>query len=356
MPKPKTRANGTGTVYKRGKTWTAEVVVGYKPGEAGKLRPIRITKGGYKTKSAALAGIPSLKSGGRQSTKNNYVTLNSLWLSYSKTKLPELSKDKQSHYRTARKKIDDIAYIDITLLRIDDLQDVVFAEAPTYYPAKDIKTLLMHLYDRAVAEQVVATNLAQYITLPRLQETATIPFNTDEVVMLWEGWESGDVMCGYALLMIYTGMMPGELHRLTVDMIKWDDQVIVGCGIKTKVRKNTPVILPDIILPVLRKLSEQSKRGKILTHSKDDFCAEFKEMIVRYGMRRELRPYSCRHTTGTTLAEAKTPLLTIKDVMRHSKAATTQRYVHMDPANLIRAANSAYNKESTPNILPTSKT
>jgi integrase/recombinase XerC len=65
-------------------------------------------------------------------------------------------------------------------------------------------------------------------------------------------------------------------------------------------------------------------------------------MIRRYGLDQDLKPYSCRHTTGTTLALADTPLLTIKDVMRHSKITTTQRYVHLDASPLIRAANEAY--------------
>ena len=47
------------------------------------------------------------------------------------------------------------------LLSIKDLQDVVNRTAPTYYPAKDIKTLLSQLYDRAVAQGAVQTNIAK---------------------------------------------------------------------------------------------------------------------------------------------------------------------------------------------------
>lgn len=348
MAKPKTRPNGTGTAYKRGKTWTAEVIVGYKPDKNGVMRPVRITKGGYRTKTEALSAIPDIKSGGRSSKR--MVTIDSLWQSYSAAAMKKLSASKQTHYRTARKKIEDIAYIDLRLLTIDDLQDTLELVAPTFYPAKDIKTLLSHLFDRAVAEQVVATNLADYLTLPTLDEKPTIPFNDEEILTLWKGWLSNDLICGYALLMIYTGMMPGELCVLSKDMIDFEKQTIVGCGIKTKVRKSTPIILPDIILPVLRTLCELSSTSKILKYRRDKFYDEFGAMIARYKLRPELRPYSCRHTTGTALALSETPLLKIKDVMRHSKITTTQRYVHLDTTPLISAANEAY---STPNILPT---
>lgn len=342
MAKKKNRSNGEGTVYKRGTTWTAEVVIGHKMDQKGNRKPLRATKGGFKTKRDALAYIPILREKGRTGSANKRTTIDSLWQSYSAGPMLKLSNDKQVHYRTARKKIENIAYIDIKLLTIDDLQDEVETVAQTYYPAKDIKTLLKHLYTRAQAEQVVQANLAEFITLPELNETPTQPFTTDEVFTLWKGWQKGDRMCGYALLMIYTGMMPGELRQLTPDMILWDRQTIEGCGLKTKVRKDNPIILPDIILPVLRKLCEIAPPGKIMPKGKDIFCKEFKAMVKRYNLNDNLKPYSCRHTTGTTLAEADTPLLTIKSVLRHSKVTTTQRYVHLDPTPLIIAANEAY--------------
>ena len=356
MAKSRTRANGTGTAYKRGRTWTAEVILGYKPDKDGILRPIRAYKGGFKTKTDALEAIPDLKNRGRASAKKRVITIESLWQSYSATAMQKISKDKQSHYRTARKKLENIAYIDIRLLTIDDLQTTTDDVAPTYYPAKDIKTLLSHLYDRAIAEQIVQTNLSNYITLPDLHEKPTAPFSNEEITSLWHGWQSGDDICGYALLMLYTGMMPGELCRLYADMIDFDAQIIKGCGIKTDTRKERPIILPDIIIPVARELctaAEQNK-GKILPFRYDTFCTQFREMIARLGLRSELKPYSCRHTTATNLALADMPVLAIKDVMRHSKITTTQRYVHLDSAPLVAATNDAYSREATPDILPTS--
>ena len=34
--------------------------------------------------------------------------------------------------------------------------------------------------------------------------------------MIWSAYDSGDIFSGYILLMIYTGMMPGELLKLKV--------------------------------------------------------------------------------------------------------------------------------------------
>ena len=60
----RSRPNGTGTVYKRGKTWTASYVHGYIIQEDGTTKTVRSTKGGFRTKKEAreigrLGGIAS---------------------------------------------------------------------------------------------------------------------------------------------------------------------------------------------------------------------------------------------------------------------------------------------------------
>ena len=64
--KPRTRPNGAGSAYRRGKYWTAQVVVGWKVGEDNKARPVYRTRGGFKTKRDALDYCPTLKQGDYQ--------------------------------------------------------------------------------------------------------------------------------------------------------------------------------------------------------------------------------------------------------------------------------------------------
>ena len=53
----KSRGNGQGTAYRRGSTWTAQVVVGWRhpTKDGGKPISIKRTRGGFPTKKAALA-------------------------------------------------------------------------------------------------------------------------------------------------------------------------------------------------------------------------------------------------------------------------------------------------------------
>ncbi len=56
----RTRPSGTGSVYRRGKTWECAYVHGYVVQEDGKVKAIRSVKGGFPTKKAAMEYLPTL--------------------------------------------------------------------------------------------------------------------------------------------------------------------------------------------------------------------------------------------------------------------------------------------------------
>ena len=61
--KPKVRGNGQGCAFKTGKTWTAQVIIGYKQSSKEGCQPVPIKrkKSGFPSKSAALAYCQVLK-------------------------------------------------------------------------------------------------------------------------------------------------------------------------------------------------------------------------------------------------------------------------------------------------------
>ena len=327
----RTRANGTGTVYKENNRWTAEVTMGYRLGD-NCVKRIKRRKRGFKTKTEAIEYLPTLKQNYEKPTK---ITLADLWIFYKENSLPKLSKSKQGHYLTAWNKIGDISHIVIDQITIRDLQEVVNNRTNSYYPAKDIKTLLSHIYDLAIAEQYVTVNLAHYIELPKLDEERPNPFTEEEVKSLWEDYLNGNTITGYALLMIYTGMMPGELFALKTSHIDLKNRMILGAGLKTEKRKSSPIVLADFIVPVVDNLLTTAKGEKFLPMREDAYRKEFKAMLERCGCRQDLVPYSCRHTTATSLASADVALTTIKEIMRHTRVATTSRYIHVDGVDTL---------------------
>lgn len=333
--RPGKRGSGQGSARKRGSTWTAVWTIGSRV-EDGKLKQIRHYKGGFATKTAALAYAANPPD--KQEIK--LPTLSDYWAHYETASMPKLSDSRRMAHKIAWGRLKSIAHMPICKLTIQRLQDVVDAQTSTHYPAKDMRTVLSHLYDRAVAEGAAPTNLAPYIELPPLKEQKIQPYTRDEIVSFWRAYADGDAFVGYILLMIYTGMMPGELKSLTRPMIDWDKREIIGAGLKTDIRKQTPIVFPELVEPVLRHLCDASvsRKGAVLDMSEDNFYAEFHRAEARCGVR-DLKPYSCRHTTATALALDNVHLSVIKEIMRHSKITTTERYIHPDTVAMHEGIN-----------------
>lgn len=341
----KKRGNGEGSVYQYAPhKFKASICVGYKINPLnGKPIAIRKTRAGFSTRKEALEYIPILKQQQKENQNKNtrpeINTLASYWEDWSITDMTELSKNKQTNYKTAYKRLESIKDIDITLLNIKILQETVNNNASTYYTARDMKSLLSHLYVRAVAEGIVPSNLAKFIKTPKLNAKERSPFNESEIYSLWNDYGKGNKITAYILLMIYTGMMPGELFETNKDMINWEGQYILGSGLKTKIRKKTPIVIADFMIPILKDLCDYSPSNKLLNMGKEAFYKEYYKTLKRCGCRK-LTPYSCRHTTGTALALNKDiPISITQKIMRHSKITTTQNYIHIDTQPMLEAIN-----------------
>ena len=343
----KSRGNGTGTAFKRGSTWTAQVVMKYEdlppfdlnnPENQRPRKKITRSKSGFKTRDEALRYCQILKNGPQKPVQA--PTLEHYWDVYKDGPFEALSESKQWSYKAAWKKLDKIKDTQIDQLTVADLQKVVGEKCKTFYTAKDAKVLLTMLFKIAAAEGYVRQEIPSFIQLPKMEETERTPFSETEQASLWRLYESGDMRAAAPLLMIYTGMMPGEAMLLTVDNFDLDNHLIVGVGLKTKVRKATPIVLADAIIPVAEALIANAQPdGKIWKGKKEPFYARYYEALKAAGCR-ELSPYSCRHTTATALAitENIAPQ-TVKKVMRWSNSRMLDRYAHPDQKDALAAVN-----------------
>lgn len=333
------RPNGTGSVYRRGKTWECAVVHGYVVDENGKCRAVRSTKGGFRTKKEAMEYIPTL-----QATPTRTVpTLLDLWGQYKAgKKYLKLSDSRKEKYEIAWKKLESLWFVRIDQLTTFDLQNAVDSNADTYYTARDLKNLLSKLYQTAMPDEFVKANLSEFIELPELNAKEQQPFHADEIAKLWTDYTCGNWWTGYILLMIYTGMMPGELLDARKAHIDWQGKQIVGAGKKTAKRRETPIVLADVILPVLADLCDHTSGEKLIRINKDKFYEVYYATLERAGCR-HLTPYSCRHTAATTLALENIPPSVIQKIMRHARFSTTEKYIHVSIDPMLEAVNKLSN-------------
>ena len=339
--KPKSRGNGQGTAFKRGRTWTSCVTVGWiLPEDPTKPRkPIRRTKGGFATKAEAINYCSTLLAGGVEKRKEA-PRLSEYWETYSKGKMLEISKGKQSAYRTAWNKLKPIHDVRIDCISVDLLQKTIDSSCKTFDPSKDCKSLLSNLFELAAAERIAARELPSFISLPEHKETERIPFSIDEQKAIWKAYDDGDIRAAVPLLMIFTGMMPGELQHLKVEHIDLEKRIIIRAGLKTKIRKRTPVVLADSILPVVEDLIAHAQpSGYIWKRNEKAWYENYYAVLESAGCRK-LSPYSCRHTTATALAvDQNIAPQTIKKIMRWSTAKMLDKYAHPQVSDALEGVN-----------------
>ena len=250
----------------------------------------------------------------------------------------KLSDSRKEKYEIAWKKLDSLWFWKIDELTTFDLQNAVDSNADTYYTARDLKNLLSKLYQTAMPDEFVKANLSEFIELPDLNAKEQQPFHADEIAKLWTDYTNGNWWTGYILLMIYTGMMPGELLDARKAHIDWEGKQIVGAGKKTAKRRESPIVLADLILPVLADLCEHTTGEKLIRINKDRFYETYYESLERAGCRR-LTPYSCRHTAATSLALENIPPSVIQKIMRHARYSTTEKYIHISIDPMLEAVN-----------------
>ena len=334
----RTRANNTGSVYfdSRARRWIAQVVIGRHYTEDKKIR-FEYKRKYYKSRTEALKAVGLLDA---ESKKRPDFTV-SYYFSSMTSYIESLSKDKRSAYKTAYERIKPIHGTPVKDITLPQLQELVDSTVSTYYPAHDIRTLLNAIYRKAVADDKdINAGLPGLISLPPLEEKEVEPFTEEEQLKLWYSYEAGNIEAAAPLIMIYTGMMTGELRKLTRDMINLNDREIVKAGLKTSERKKKAVLIPDDIVPVLEDVIRNAETDLLYPMPEASFYRMFYQALADAGISRKLTPYSCRHTTATVLAvHANVAPQVLQRVMRWKSTKMADRYVTPTSDDARKAVN-----------------
>lgn len=337
----KVRGNGQGTAFRRGRTWTSCVTIAWVlPDDPSKpKKPIRRTKGGFATKAEAINYCPTLLAGGIE-PRTETPRLSDYWRSYSEGIMKDISKGKQSAYRTAWNKLKSIHDVRMNCISVELLQKTIDEACSTYDPAKDCRSLLSNLFELAAAEQYVSKELPSFIKLPEHEEKERIPFTKEEQVALWKAYDNGDIRAAVPILMIATGLMPGEVQLLKKENIDLEKRIIVRSGLKTKIRKRLPVVLSDAILPVVKALIDHAQPSGYIWKRNEKLWYDNYYAVLESAGCRKLTPYSCRHTCASNLSIDKNiPSQTIRKIMRWSTEKMLDRYSHPSTDDALSAVN-----------------
>ncbi len=333
------RTNSTGSVYydSRSKRWIAQVIVGKHYTENMKIR-FEYKRRYFKSTTDALKALNDMEP---EKVRPEF-TISYYYTAFMAGRGAKLSASKQTAYKIAYNRLKTLWSRPVRELTINDLQAVLNASCESYYTAHDVRTLLNLIYRLAAADDRNINHvLPHLLELPKNEETQVEPFTEEEKLQLWYSYESGNMNAAIPLIMIYTGLMTGELRKLTKSMVHLDEKLISNnVGLKTEERKKKAVLLPDDIVPVLDDVISKAETDLLFPYCKETFYKHYYDALQTAGITRKLSPYSCRHTTATVLAvhDNVAPQV-LQRVMRWKSTRMMDRYVTPDDSDARKAVN-----------------
>ena len=333
------RGNKTGSVYKlKNGMYQAAVTVATWKNENGKLQMKRKRRNFVKKSDAVLALADMIRENGNE-TPTVDLTLRELWDIYSRSKdYDGLSKSQSMKMRIAWNRWKEFEFRGIHTLTVADIEDAIESNTESYYPARDMKVCLSHLYDIAVKREIVQTKKTDYADIPYDTPKAKRECWTQaEVDALWKDCQAGNSFTAYIIIMCYAGLRYGELATIPLEnidlaknMMKW--------GIKTDAGIDRDIPIHPRIKPLIERIIPQRKH-KLLEMNEDNFYNAYWDAIRRAGLR-ELPPHTCRHYFFSRMTAAGVQGGIIAEVGGHANYLTTlKNYVRIPFEDKLKAVS-----------------
>ena len=348
----RTRGNGEGTVYKRGETWTARVIVGWWLDDEGNAHPHLRTKGGFKTKKEALAYIPILK----QSEADQLIgiTFQKLYDKWRVEHEAKVGESTMKGYAAAFNHFKPIWGVKFATLITEDLQRCLDSDNGRR-TKETMKSLARNLYCYAMARKVVSVDFAALLYVGREKKGTHPAFTAKQVEQIRIAAASGDIRAIYTYCLIYLGFRPGEMLALTRASYHNDDEAeyFVGGG-KTEAGTDRTVPISPKIKPYIYELILKAN-----PHIFPDFDGKrlndrrfrshfFFPLLADLGIQpmpddehpAEYVPYSCRHTFANLLKNVDGANKDKASLIGHTDYEFTEKkYQSAEIENLVSIVN-----------------
>ena len=355
------RANGEGTVFLRGKTYSVRITIGWKPTATG-FRPIFAEKGGFKTQREAKEYIPALRQQATQKSAEPVVrhgidytriTFKELYDKLIDREAKRITKSTLDCYKAAYKYYADIYHLPFCELNTEDWQ-LCIDDCPKGIRTKEnMKALGTKMYKMAAELRVfglsTSTDFATLVWMDREERESRKPFTTEEITKLKTAASSGVPYANYVLAMCYTGFRPSEFLALERDAYDPVKRTLRG-GAKTEAGKNRIVPVHPLIqtfvaeryLSGAKFLFGDPKGAQLtLNHFRSRM---FYPALEAAGIQKcpeegdkerpERTPYSCRHAFATMMKDVAGAAKDKAALMGHTSYEMTLHYQHEDYESL----------------------
>ena len=340
MGKTKSRGNGQGTAYRRGRTWEACVVIGWKiPSDPEKPPyPKKHRKGGFPTKSAALAYCMTFDPENRSRPK---MTLEQVYDEWSEKYTPRVSETTMAGYSAAYKHFAKLHPLLIDTITASDLQDCMDACKKGKRTHQMMKVTAGLIWAYALDSDYVDKDVTKNLYTGKGTSEQREPLTDDEVKTIRKAI-CEEPYAEYVYALCYLGFRPGEFLKLKKTDLHTEDGLmyLVG-GSKTAAGKDRRVPVPSAISDIINERMNTVgtdylfpqltyNRKKEFTGYKEMSDAYFREHVFkplmdRLGIAEGKVPYGARHTYSDKLKDAAGDDKTKAAIMGHTDYQFTQK-------------------------------
>ena len=342
----KSRGNGQGTAYKRGKTWTAKIILRYEhiKNEDGseRLKAVPKTKGGFKTKTEALQHCETMRrSPNKVESNETFRQIYDRWEIFYENRIVPST---MACYKAAFKFFKDIEHYKIVTITHEDLQKCVDACSKGRSTKDNMKSVASLVFKYAIDSGIVDINRATGLYAGKEKKGTVPPFTVDELKTI-EAAIGKQPYADYVYFLCYTGFRPNEFLSLKkeayheVDVNGEKLQYLIG-GFKTEAGTDRIVTISPKIKSILDAqmakdgdfIFPEIKTGKMMN---DERFREkyFKPLMGLLGIEDKV-PYSCRHTFANLLKNVYGTDTDKSELMGHADASMTKYYQSADYASM----------------------
>lgn len=336
--KRKTRGNGQGCAYRRGSSWTAQIVVGWHTGEDGNVWPIKRRKGGFSTKREALEYCLQLRDVSAPKARPTLQEVFDLWrAAYA----PRVKPETMVCYDSAYKHFARLRDRRIAEITANDLQSCLDACPAGHRTHQNMKVTAGLIWAYALDSDLVLKDVTKNLYIGRGASVQREPLTEAEVEVIRAAIPS-EPYAEYVYALCYLGFRPGEFLALKKSDYHEEGGVayLVG-GSKTEAGRGRRVPVPACIADIIaRRLNTDgteylfpmrvlSRSGEFRGYKvmSDEYFRSyvFKPLMSRLGIASGKVPYSARHTYADKLKSIDGSDRAKAALMGHTDYAFTQR-------------------------------
>ena len=367
--KSKARGNGQGCAYQRPgqKTWTVEVVVGWKHpnGDISRpKRPVRRTKGGFRTKKEAMDYVQKLQSEG---TARVRMTLEELYKKWETFYTPRVGASTMNNYYFAYQHFARFHGTYMDCISAEDLQSCMNQCKAGKRTHENMRCVANLLWKYAIDINVLDRNVAANLFTGKGKSVQREPLEDYEEAII-KNAIGKERYAEYVYCLCWLGFRPGEFLQLRKDQLFCatieDDGDPMEIwyfvnGSKTDAGKDRIVVVPNeiiqiilerIFIPSTELVFPQYKFRRTVPPTLE--CMKpmqheyfnkhiFQPMMTRLGIAGGKTPYCARHSYADKLKSASGSDRDKAALIGHSNYMFTQdKYQSAHMKDLYEIVNS----------------